>query len=44
MNYVLKITDGGSHVAYNEGWLAQGNYMYRIILDFFEAVMEDSSS
>ena len=44
MNYVLKITDEGSHIAYNEGFLAQGNYMHRITLDFFEAVMEEENS
>ena len=42
MNYILKTTERGSHVAYNEGWFGQGNYMYRLTLDFFEAVMEES--
>jgi len=41
-NYVLAITDQGSHIAYNEGWKAQGNYMWRVTLDFFETVKCDS--
>ena len=44
MNYVLKVTNHGSHVAYNEGWFAQGNYMHRITLDFFESVIEERNS
>lgn len=39
MNYALSITDHGSHIAYNEGAFAQGNYMSRVTLDFFDAVM-----
>ena len=41
-NYVLAITDQGSHIAYNEGWKAQGNYMWRVTLDFFGTVKCDS--
>ena len=41
-NYVFKVTDHGSHVAYNEGNFAQNNFMYRIILDFFDAVIEEN--
>ena len=44
MNYVLKVTDQGGHLAYNEGWFAQGNYMYRITVDFFESVIEERNS
>ena len=39
-NYVLSITDHGSHIAYNEGWLADGNYMWRLTLDFFDTVKD----
>ena len=42
MNYVTNITDYGSHIGYNEGTVAQGNYMWRTTLDFFDAVMLDS--
>ena len=44
MNYVLKLTDEGSHIAYNEGWFGQGNFMHRITLDFFEAVLKENTS
>ena len=44
MHYVLKLTDHGSHIAYNEGSFAQGNFMHRITLDFFDAVMEEDNS
>ena len=37
-NYVLAITEHGSHIAYNEGWMAGGNFMWRVTLDFFETV------
>ena len=37
-NYVLSITDYGSHIGYNEGWFGTGNYMWRLTLDFFETV------
>ena len=43
MNYVLSITDYGGHIAYNEGALGQGNYMWRVTLDFFEAVILDGN-
>jgi len=38
VNYVLYVTQYGSHVGYNEGWLATGNYMWRLTLDFFDTV------
>ena len=41
-NYVLSITDQGSHIAYNEGSFAQGNYMWRVTLDFFDTIRLDS--
>ena len=41
-NYVLCITNQGSHVAYNEGSFAQGNYMWRVTLDFFDTIRLDS--
>ena len=44
LHYVLKLTDHGSHIAYNEGSFAQGNFMYRITLDFFDAVMQEENS
>ena len=40
-NYVLAITDHGSHIAYNEGCWGEGNYMWRLTLDFFDTVKED---
>ena len=43
MNYVLSITDHGSHIAYNEGTFAQGNYMWRVTLDFFDAVQLENT-
>ena len=42
-NYVFKVTDCGSHVAYNEGSFAQNNFMYRITLDFFDAVIAENN-
>jgi len=39
-NYVLSVTDKGSHIAYNEGFFGTGNYMWRLTMDFFEAVRE----
>ena len=41
-NYVLCITDQGSHIAYNEGWFGGGNYMWRLTLDFFDTLKEHS--
>lgn len=43
MNYVLIVTDTGSHVAYTESSSECGNYMWRITMDFFEAVRADNS-
>ena len=43
-NYVLKVTERGSHVAYNEGMFAQGNFMWRITLDFFETIKSETAS
>ena len=37
-NYVLCTTEYGGHTSYNEGWFAEGNYMHRLTLDFFETV------
>ena len=37
-NYLLMVTDEGSHIGYTEGTFGQGNYMHRITLDFFDAV------
>ena len=42
MNLVCLITDYGGHVCYNEGPFAQGNFMYRVTLDFFDAVLADN--
>ena len=39
--YALIVTDEGSHIAYSEGCCGQGNYMWRVTLDFFEAVRRD---
>ena len=36
---VLKFVSAG----YNEGWLATGNYMWRLTLDFFETVRATDS-
>ena len=36
-NFVLLVTDEGGHIAYNES-IHAGNYMWRVTLDFFEAV------
>ena len=44
MNYALAITDYGSHIAYNEGSFAQGSYMERVTLDFFDAVMLENQN
>lgn len=41
-NYVLSITNQGSHIAYNEGSFARGNYMWRVTLDFFDTIRLDS--
>ena len=43
-NYALMVTDEGSHIAYTEGAAGQGNFMWRVTLDFFEAVRKDSAS
>ena len=40
-SYALLVTDEGSHIAYSEGCFGQGNYMWRLTLDFFEAVKRD---
>ena len=37
-NYVLLTTDTGSHISYNEGSWGQGNYMWRVTLDFFDTI------
>jgi len=37
-NYLLLITKHGSHCAYTEGVFGEGNYMWRVTLDFFDAV------
>ena len=42
-NYVLSVTDHGSHISYNEGMFAQGNYMWRVTLDFFETVLSENT-
>jgi len=42
-NYALMVTDEGSHIGYTEGALGQGNFMWRVSLDFFEAVREEAS-
>jgi len=39
-NYVLSVTEKGSHIAYNEGFFGTGNYMWRLTLDFFQAVKD----
>ena len=33
---LLLRTKRGSHIAYNEGWLGQGNYLVRVSMDFLE--------
>ena len=43
LNYALMVTDEGSHIGYAEGALGQGNFMWRVSLDFFEAVREEAS-
>ena len=43
LNYALMVTDEGSHIGYTEGALGQGNFMWRVSLDFFEAVREEAS-
>ena len=35
---LLLRTRRGTHIAYNEGFLGQGNYMSRVALDFLESV------
>ena len=37
-NCVLLVTNEGGHLAYNEGPLGQGNYMWRVTLDFFDTI------
>ena len=37
------VTDEGSHIGYAEGALGQGNFMWRVSLEFFEAVREEAS-
>lgn len=37
-NYACLITACGSHAAYTEGLFGEGNYMWRVTLDFFDAV------
>jgi len=39
-NYILSVTEKGSHIAYNEGFFGTGNYMWRLTIDFFETVKE----
>jgi len=34
---LLLVTRSGSHVAFNEGWLARGSFHMRIAFDFFDA-------
>ena len=41
VNYVGVLTEHGTHCAYTEGALGEGNYMWRKTLDFFDAVMAD---
>ena len=36
--YILKLTERGSHVAFNEGIFGQGNFMWRLTLDFFDTI------
>lgn len=42
-NYLLVVTEEGSHIAYQEGSDC-GNYMWRATLDFFDAVKADYGS
>ena len=35
--YLLLRTPRGSHIAYNEGLLGQGNYLCRITMEFLES-------
>lgn len=42
-NYILIITDKGSHIGYTEASANCGNYMWRITMDFFETVRSDRS-
>jgi len=37
-HYAVLVTDSGSHIAYTEGSLGEGSYMWRLTMDFFEAV------
>lgn len=41
-SYAVLVTDEGSHIAYNEGSWAQGCYMWRVTMDFFDAVAKDT--
>ena len=41
-NYALMVTDEGSHIGFTEGTWGQGNFMWRVSMDFFDAVREDT--
>ena len=36
---LLLVTQSGSHVAFNEGWMARGAFHMRVTFDFFDAAM-----
>ena len=37
---LLLVTQSGSHVAFNEGWLGRGAFHMRLTFDFFDAAMK----
>ena len=41
-NYALMVTDEGSHIGFTEGTWGQGNFMWRVSIDFFDAVREET--
>jgi predicted alpha/beta-fold hydrolase len=43
-NYVVAVTEEGSHIAYTEGAFGQGNYEHRVALDFFDAALAEHNA
>ena len=37
---LLLVTQSGSHVAFNEGWLGRGAFHMRLTFDFFDAALK----